>query len=225
MKRILLAAAAVTMFAGAAQAQVTAVARPDANDTRTITVFGAADAYCGISGQDTSVNLTTNLVNSNAMINSGVQDDIVSKLDGLQLRAFCNGASNLVNLQRQSLVRDGGTRGALTSEGFAQEVIYDLAVKIDGATRSDGFGAETDGSEDGNTGPVTVGRFGPTGQGALVRFQDAATPGAANTASAAVLTGSGQGFGRTTNYQQLSNTRLAAGSYQGQVRLELTPSV
>lgn len=228
MKRILLAAAAITAMAGAAQAQVAAVAQPKVE--RAITVNAAADAYCGINGAGTSVNLSQNLVNSNAMVVGGaVQDDIVSKLNALNLTAFCNGANNTVNLQRSALSL-GGTntsRDNLTSEGFAQAVIYDLGVAIAGAVRGDGATFANNVIEDttdGQGGPFPVGRFGPTGTGAAVTFADAVSSGAYNTARATTRTTGGV-FGPSSNYSSLNGTRLAAGSYSGEVRLELTPGV
>lgn len=211
MKTLYLVAAATAVIATPAFAQ-----ESSNNHDVAVTVQADTPAKCNIAADDQTVTLANyDLTNSNGQARGNVGTTIGNALTGLNMKAWCTGGANGVVLTRTSLQKDGSS-GGLTDSGFAQNIVYDLALKIDGLSRSDRSDDLIEATEDGTGGP-TVGRFGPTGAGAtltFVNFGDAST--ATSVAGAGTLP--------RASYDT-STARLVAGNYTSTVTLTLTPGL
>lgn len=151
---------------------------------------------------------------------------VAAELNNAGVTAWCTGASNTLQMYRTPFTTDGGIKGGADNDDFNRAVIYDVAMTIVGAVRSDGV-TPTEGTSDGqNNGPgvgtgpglgLTVGRFGPTLANAVVNFD----PENGNASTAVT---DGTGAGATTSYTEDSN-RLIAGRYDSTLTIELTPGV
>lgn len=187
------------------------------NDSATITVNGSTSAKCNIAGTDTTVQLGSyDLTNDQGRARNNVGSRVANALTALDMHAWCTGGQNRVVLSRTSLQATSSANGGLTETGFAQNIIYDVVLKIDGLTRTDRTDDLIEATEDGTNGPV-VNRFGPTGQGAKLSF---ATFG---TESSATSVGGTATLSRDD--YTATNARLVAGNYQGTVTLTLEPGV
>lgn len=212
MKKILLTSVAVAAFACATPAFA-----DDNTGTQTaaITVEGSTPAKCNIDKEIGDVNLAAyDLSSDNGRAKGNVGDKIANGLNALNMHAWCTGGANVVVLSRSSL--QTGSTGGLTTTGFAQNIIYDVVLKVDGLSRENVPNGWIEATEDGTSGP-TVGRFGPTGSGAKLTF-DAFAPSGPSTATSV----GGTGALPRSNYTPTDN-RLAAGDYAGTITLTLTP--
>lgn len=188
---------------------------PAQNHDVTITVEGETPAKCNIAAEDTTVQLADyDLTNDQGRARGNVGNKVAQALTGLNMHAWCTGGSNGIVLSRTSLAHSTGATP--TETGFARAVIYDVVVKIDGLTRTDRSDDLIEATEDGTTGP-TVGRFGPTGQGAKLTFDTFDAPSTATTE------GNNGQLSRTAYAP--TNARLVAGDYSGTVTLTLSPGV
>jgi hypothetical protein len=211
MKALYLLAAAGAVIAAPAFAQ-----ESSNNHDVTVKVQAETPAKCNIAADDQTVTLANyDLTRDDGRARGDVGATIGSALTGLNMKAWCTGGANGVVLTRTSLQKDGSP-GGLTQSGFAQNIVYDVALKIDGLARSDRSDGLIEATDDGASGP-TVGQFGPTGDGAALTF---VSFGDASSATSVA----GVGTLPRASYDT-SPARLVAGAYTSIVTLTLTPGL
>lgn len=204
MKRIILAAGAAAVFAATAGVASAAPA------TTQIDINALVASKCGISQQASAITLG-DLTGSNAKVLSTVTDEIATKLTAAKVVAFCNAPNAKVKVERAVLTRAGASGNGLTTGGFAQFVRYNLDTSINN------LALDSTSTQDAST---VTDRFG--GHDSLsstathVQFAKASVNGTAVASSA----GSSP---TATNWSELTDRRLAAGTYTGYVTIELTP--
>lgn len=221
MKKALIVAAAISAIAATP-------ALADGNnrntDTEQFRLRANNPAKCNLEANDYTLRLPNNsLTDNQGMALNSIGSAVAAALNGAGVTAWCTGASNTLQMYRTAFTVDNGN--ALTS-GFNQAAIYDVALGIPDATRSDGF-SPLEGTSDGQGNGVgvgvgaglTVGRFGPSGTGSVVNFTQES-----GQTSSAVTNGSAGGTGATNTFTASSN-RMVAGQYQSVLTIELTPGV
>lgn len=208
MKAVILGVAGAFAFVGAAAAESTVV-----------NIAGQAEAKCSITSGPSNINIGE-VINENARVRNNLANRIANELNGLNLKAWCNGNNNTVNAYRTFLTTDDGQ----LDNGFAQAIGWDVNMDIEDATRPDGT-KPIEGTSDGpGASPVNVTRFGPTGAGAKVTFtaNDTFASGFGSNAAPVVAAP-----GDTTRSDVVTrvdeNTRVAAGDYNAQLTIQLTP--
>jgi hypothetical protein len=194
---------------------------------QSITVNGSAAAQCSITGSP-SVTVNNDLADASGFARANVAADVATALNGANVTAWCTGNKNAVVISRTAFVKTGGTTGGVVDgSGFANGVVYDLALSIPGGIRSDtNSDTDVDGTSDGaGQGPgagsytnLSVDSFGPTGNGVVLQFgQEAGSSSIATTANG--------GDGATTAFSGNNSNRLSAGSYKSTVTVTLSPAV
>lgn len=217
MRKVLLAATALT-------AMIATPALADGNnrntDTENFRIRANNPAKCNLEAADYTLRLPNNSLSDNdGFALSNVSAAVASELNTAGVFAWCTGASNTLQMYRTAFTTDGGLKGA---DGFNRAVLYDVTLNIADAARSDGY-TPTEGTSDGQgNGPgvgvgggLTVGRFGPSGNGSAVVF-------AQELASSAVTDGNSTGANSTFTSD---TNRLVAGQYESTLTIELTPGV
>lgn len=204
MKRILFAAASVAAFAiaGTASAQ---------SDSQAVAINGTVAPKCGVSAQSTTVTLGSDLTDADARVRAAVTTEIADALNGARIIAFCNGVNNSVTVERSVLARTGSTGNGLTEGGFAQFIRYNLDASINGLALDS---TSTDGAS------TVAQRFGGhislSDSNTHVRFQQAASAGAPQPAT-------GGSSATATNWNAVTDRRIAAGAYTGSVNVIVAP--
>lgn len=195
------ASAAALLVAGAASAQ----------DSQSVAINASVAPKCGVSAQQTTVTLATDLTDADAKVRSGVTTEIANALNGARIIAFCNGVNNSVEIKRAVLARTGATGNGLADGGFAQFIRYNLDASLNGVALDS---TSTDGAS-----PVAS-RFGGhislSDANTHVRFAQAASNGAP------VASSSGSDA-TAINWEPRTDRRLAAGAYTGSVEVIVTP--
>lgn len=204
MKRIILAAASVALFAGSASAQ---------SVNQTVTFEGEVAAKCGISAQSSSFVLNSDLTDSAARVRAAVTQEIADGLNNARIVGFCNGLNNNVTVERDVLARDGATGNGLTDGGYAQFIRYNLDASINGLPLD----------STGTPGATTVtqrfgGHISLSDSNTHIRFAPSASNGTA------VATSNGATRNAATGWSSLTDRRLAAGDYTGAVTVTLSPA-
>lgn len=203
MKRIILAAAAVALFAGSASAQTV---------SQTIQIDGDVASKCGISAQSSSFTLANDLTDSAARVRAAVSQEIADGLNSARIVGFCNGLNNTVTVERDVLARVGATGNGLTDGGYAQFIRYNLDASING------LALDSTGTVGGS---LVAQRFGGhislSDSNTHVRFAPSSSNGTA------VATSNGATRSAATGWSSLTDRRLAAGDYTGSVTVTLTP--
>jgi hypothetical protein len=218
MKKLLLAASTLAMFATPALA--------DGNnrntDTETFTIRANNPAKCNLEASDYTLRLPGNSLSDNdGFARTTVSQAVADELTAANVSAWCTGSSNTLQMYRTAFTLNG-TDGNQATDGFNQALIYDVEIAIAGATRSDGTDP-IEGTSDGQgNGPgvgvgagLTVGRFGPTGDGSPATF---------TAESDSNATSSGTGAGDRATFPE-DGARLVAGQYTSSLTIELTPGV
>lgn len=222
MKKILMAAVAATALIST---PALADGENTTTDTETFNISASTPAKCNLESNEYDVTLAEyDITNDEGRARNNVGNRIAQALNALDIKAWCTGSSNDVVLSRSPLVHSTG--GNETTDGFNRAVIYDIAMSITGATRSDGT-TPLEGTSDGaGNGPgagvgsgLTVSRFGPNGQGANVRFENEA-----GSTSEAITDGEATSEGARGAYSE-DNSRLVAGDYSGTVTVTITPGL
>ena len=221
MKKLLIAATALTAFVA-----TPALADGDnqSTDTETFTINAFNPAKCNLEATTYTLTLPTDSLSDNdGFAKTGVGATVAAALNGAGVTAWCTGASNKLQLYRTAFKVASGDQLA---SGFNQGLVYDVAVEIAGATRSDSS-TPLEGTSDGQgNGPglgigagLTVSAFGAAPGGATVTFQNegSSTSYAAANAGAATT-------GATSSFTTSPN-RLVAGQYQSLLTIEVTPGV
>jgi len=220
MMKMLLATAAVAAIGIAAPAFAQDAATTSAPSSKSFSVTADNPAKCQINADQTSVTLADDSIsNDQGRARANIGQKVAQALDGLNAHAWCTGASNGLVLTRSSLITGDGT----SVDGFAQAVIYDIAVDLSDASRQSGT-KPVEGTADGGTNGPGVGsgssdpvsHFGPTGQGSKLKFSNEA----GSTSEATTVNADGQ----RRDFYTPSNARLTSGSYTGTVTLTLTPN-
>ncbi len=201
MKRSILAASAVAMFAVAGSAQ--------AATTANIAINAQVDSKCGISSTASSITLG-DLTDSNALVRDGVTEEIAQKLNAANVIAFCNNGGSKVEVKRAVLAPANTTGNGLAGD-FAQYIRYNLDTSINGLALD----------STSVSGPSTVaqrfgGHYSASEAATHVVFTKAASAGAAVAAT-------GDGDRTSTNWNGTTDRRMVAGNYSGYVSIELTP--
>ena len=220
MKKLLLATAATAMFATPALA--------DGNnrntDTETFTIRANNPAKCNLEATDYTLRLPGNSLSDNdGFARSTVSQAVADEMNGAGVVAWCTGSSNTLQMYRTAFVLNGASNGGnQADDGFNQALIYDVAIAVAGATRSDGtqpIEGTADGQENGPGvgvgGGLTVSRFGPSGTGAIATF---------TAESDSNATSLNAGTDARSAFTENSN-RLVAGQYTSTLTIELTPGV
>lgn len=202
MKKIVLAATTAILSLGLASAA--------SAQSQAIDINADVDSKCGISAASTVVTLG-DLTGSNAKVRSAVTQEIANGLNAAKIIAFCNAPNSTVNVERSVLARVGATGTGLTDGGFAQFVRFNLDASINGlaldstSTAGGSTVAQRFGGHDSGSSTATHLQFAPaTSAGAAVASSNGSTPTA-------------------TNWSSLTDRRLAAGDYVGEVEVTLTP--
>lgn len=222
MKKLLIAATALTTL-------VATPALADGNnrntDKETFTLRANNPAKCNLEAADYTLRLPNNsLTNDQGIAKGTIGGDVAAALTGANVFAWCTGNKNTVQMYRTAFAVDDGD--ALLS-GFNQAAIYDVAMLIEDAHRTDNV-VPLEGTSDGQgAGPgvgsigagILVGRFGAAGTGSHVTFLQES-----GQVSTAVTNASVGQAGKTTAFTA-SNNRLVAGQYVSTLTIELTPGV
>ncbi|WP_395337162.1 hypothetical protein WBP06_21715 [Novosphingobium sp. BL-8H] len=203
MKRSILAASAVALFAVAGSAQAATSAQ--------ININAKVNSKCGISSQASSISLE-DLTDANAKVRSTVTEEIAQKLNAANVVAFCNNGGSTVKVQRAVLALDGATGNSLAQGDFAQFIRYNLDTSING------LALDSTSTPNGSTVAQRFGGHDSLSEASThVQFARATSDGAAVASS--------NGSDRTaTNWSSLTDRRMAAGNYSGYVSIELTPA-
>jgi hypothetical protein len=219
MKKYLFAA---TMLAAAVSSPAFADGNNRGTDTETFTLRANNPAKCNLSASDYTLNIGGNEISdNNGFARPTVSSEVADAMNGANVKAWCTGASNKLQMYRTAFVTDTGNKEA---DGFNRAVIYDVWMRIAGALRSD-LQDPIEGTSDGeDNGPgigvgagLTVGRFGPTAAAAAVTFT-------ADGTSNAVSNGTTGGTQARSVFTGDTN-RLIAGQYVSSLTIELTPGV
>ena len=200
MNRVIFAAAsaAALLVAGAASAQ---------SATSTLTINGTANAKCGVNATTATVSLPNDLTNDRALVREAVSQEIASALNTANIRPFCNGVGNSVQVVRSVLAHSDASGGGLTG-GFAQYVNYNLDASINGL--------ELDSTTTANA--STVGRFGGHNSDIAATRINFAANGVARAAT------SNTNDVTSTNWSNTTDRRLVAGAYTGSVSVIIAPA-
>lgn len=217
MKKIIMTTTAIAAvaFATPAFAQSTQDLQ-----TATFTVSGLNPAKCQINADDVTAELGDDEIsNEQGRARNNVGSAVARALNELEVRAWCTGAKNKIVLTRTPLATgDGEQTTGPSGAGFNQAVIYDIAVLVPGYDRTKQ--GETEATEDGDGGPE-IGRFGPDGRGARLRFSNYSA-----SANSDAVNSDAPGAGSRDSYSGLvDNSRLVAGDYVSTVVLTLNPGV
>ncbi len=211
MKTLYLLAAATAVIATPAFADTSTN-----NHAAAVTVSGQTPAKCNLLASNQTVGLGDyDLTDASGHARSDVGTTIGAALTGLSMKAWCTGGANGVVLTRTTLQKDDST-GGMTDSKFAQNIVYDVALKIEGLTREGRSDDLIEATDDGATGPV-VGRFGPSGDGAALTFVSFG-PASTATTTGGTATLPRESYGTT-------DARLVAGNYTSTVTLTLTPGL
>lgn len=226
MKKLLITSAALSALALSAPAFAQDEADSNTGTQSAQIVISATNpAKCDLSASSNAVSLSNNsITDANGFAYTDIGERVAAALNQLTVNAWCTGGTNKLNLSRTSLSLDG-TGAGVGTDGFARAVIYDLEMKVAGAQRADQSAPPAnEGTSDGEGfGPGTVGssalgRFGATGVGSAITFNNEA----ANATSAAVTDANGSAGPRST-FATDNSRRLVAGSYSSVVKITLTP--
>lgn len=221
MKKIMLAASALSAFV-AAPAFALEGPNTTAATTDSVIVNAQNPAKCNIVADEPSVTLSDDsLTDAGGFARPDVGTTVAAALNAANINAWCTGNNNKVQMFRTALTINTGD----AVDGFNQALVYDVAMLIAGATRSDNV-TPLEGTSDGKgNGPglgggsgITISHFGPTPAAAAVSF--VVEPSSTSFAA----TSNSVGDGPTGDFDENDN-RLVAGDYRSTVTIELTPGV
>jgi len=183
-------------------------------------VEGTNPAKCGVSvnnGAYLELELADNVItHSNGFVREDLADTIAAGLTAKNATAWCTGNTNRINISRSALYADSGTP---TANGFRKAVIYDLNVKIADAQRTAAFGggAAYEGTSDGEGLGPDITSFGPTIAGSALTFEK--EPGS----TVVPVDEPYAGTLKRSDFSESPAYRLAAGFYEGWVKVTITP--
>ena len=211
----------IAILAGAAAIMMSAPAFAASNG---VVVNGSVTAQCAVTAMSAVVTVTNSLADTTGFARTNIAGDVATALNGAGVQAWCTGATNGVVISRTAFTRAGAV---VDASGFANGVVYDLALTIPGGIRSDTNSTTVDGTADGvgngpgagaGVGVGTVDSFGPTGLGVTLSFSTEGTSTSGAITSNAVVDGP------TTGFAVNNANRLAAGTdYTSTVTISLTP--
>jgi len=183
-------------------------------------VEGTNPAKCGVSVPSNNyveIELDNDrITDANGFVRSDLAGEIATRLTGTGTSAWCTGNTNRINISRSALYTGNGTP---TSNGFRKAVLYDLNVKVADAERTVAFGGGPayEGTSDGEGQGPDITSFGPTIANSALSFEQ--EPGT----TVVPVDQPYAGTLKRSDFSESPAYRLAAGYYEGWVKVTITP--